>query len=171
MKNKPFEKVNEKQVSQTFVLNKTNVSKQRKAKYRLGVFVVVYARSETGIEYLLLKRKKHWIGWEFTKGGVEKGERDIETAEREVKEETGLRSVYIKKYNKKGKYLYDKKTKKDRKYDGQSYSLYSAEVIKGMIKIDKKEHLGFKWVDFKDAVKMLTWENQRECLRIVDKKI
>src|SRR3989338_1585099 len=120
MKNKPFERVNEKQVSQTFVLNKTNVSKQRKAKYRLGVFAVVYARGETGVEYLLLKRKKHWIGWEFTKGGVEKGERDIETAEREVKEETGLRSVYIKKYNKKGKYLYDKKTKKIENMTGKA---------------------------------------------------
>lgn len=141
-----------------------------KKRFRPGVFVVVYARGERGIEYLLLKRKKHWIGWEFSKGGIEKGESEIETAKREVKEETGLRVINIRKYNKSGKYLYDEKTCEDRKMDGQSYSLYSAEVVKGEVKIDKKEHSGFKWMSFKDAMHILTWKNQMECMKMVDKK-
>jgi 8-oxo-dGTP pyrophosphatase MutT (NUDIX family) len=142
-----------------------------KKRYRRGVFVVVYSKGEKGIEYLLLKRRKHWIGWEFTKGGIERGEREIETAEREVKEETGLRVINIRKYNKSGKYLYDEKTCEDRKMDGQSYSLYSAEVVKGEVKIDKKEHSGFKWMSFKETIKILTWENQRQCLKIVNKTL
>ena len=36
-----------------------------------------------------MKRKKHWVGWEFPKGGVDKGESPRETAIRETKEECG----------------------------------------------------------------------------------
>jgi ADP-ribose pyrophosphatase YjhB (NUDIX family) len=65
-----------------------------KQKYRLAVFIVVYRRTKNffgnkKIKYLLLKRKKHWVGWEFPKGGVDKGESPRETAIRETKEECG----------------------------------------------------------------------------------
>ena len=42
-------------------------------KFRQAVFVVIYRKNNLtkNFDFLLLKRKKHWIGWEFTKGGVE----------------------------------------------------------------------------------------------------
>ena len=43
-------------------------------KYRKAVFVVVYSKTPKGVEYLILKRKKHWKGWEFTKGKIERFE-------------------------------------------------------------------------------------------------
>ena len=42
--------------------------------YRKGFFIVTYSRTKEGIKYLILKRKLHWKGWEFPKGGLEKGE-------------------------------------------------------------------------------------------------
>ena len=39
--------------------------------YRKSVFIVVYRKTEKGILYLILKRKLHWVGWEFPKGGIE----------------------------------------------------------------------------------------------------
>jgi 8-oxo-dGTP pyrophosphatase MutT (NUDIX family) len=136
--------------------------------YRPAVFIVTYARTEKGIEYVLLKRKLHWKGWEFPKGGIEKSEIKEKTVRRELKEETGLNALKIRSWPINGKYVYDIKTQKERKYLGQTYSLFSAEVKKSKIKVDKQEHDYGKWVTFKEAMKKLTWSNQRKCLKTVN---
>jgi 8-oxo-dGTP pyrophosphatase MutT (NUDIX family) len=137
-------------------------------KYRKAVFIVVYSRTKKGIEYLILKRKLHWKGWEFPKGGLEKGEKIRDTIKREMKEETGLKPLSIKKFDFSGKYKYDK-TYEDRKgIIGQIFTLYAAEVKKGKVKIDKTEHSEYQWLNFDKAIKKLTWPNQKKCLRIVN---
>jgi len=140
-------------------------------KYRPAVFILTYSRTNKGIEYLLLKRKLHWNGWEFPKGGIERSETPKRAVKRELKEETGLKLVNIKKWNIKGKYLYDKKTREERGYVGQTYNLFSAEVRKANIKVDMEEHYYGKWFTFKEAIKKLKWSNQKKCLRIVDGEI
>lgn len=142
-----------------------------KKRYRKAVFVVVYAKENDKVEYLIFKRKKHWKGWEFTKGGVDNPETIKQCIFREVKEETGQKPLKINWYCKKGKFRYDRKFKERPGFIGQSYVLISAEIKKKKIKIDKKEHSGYKWVNYKQALKRLTWPNQRSCLRMVDKKI
>ena len=147
-------------------------------KYRKAVFVLGYAKTNSsrsgrvkGIEYLLLKRKLHWKGWEFPKGKIEKGEKKAETAKRELKEERGLSPVgrKIKKFNFSGKYKYKKILPDRPQYIGQTFSLFSAEVKKGgKITLDPKEHNGHKWVDFSKALKMLKWSNQKKSLRMVN---
>ena len=87
----------------------------------------------------------------------------------------------IKKFDVSGKFRYDKKLPDRIGLIGQSYSLYSAEVKsrsgspklrnagrKSKVMIDRKEHSGYKWLGFSDAVKKLTWRNQQKCLKIVD---
>ena len=49
-------------------------------KYRKAVFIVTYLKTKKGIKYLILKRKLHWVGWEFPKGGLEKKEKKIQGA-------------------------------------------------------------------------------------------
>ncbi len=138
-------------------------------KYRKAVFVVAYSKNRNSIEYLLLKRKLHWKGWEFPKGKIEKNEKKIETARRELKEETGHRALKIRKFNFSGKYLYKKKLKDRPGMIGQTFSLFAAEVSrKGKVTLDKKEHNGHKWVSFPKAIKMLKWPNQKKSLRIVN---
>jgi len=108
-----------------------------KGKYRKAVFVLLYSKTKKWIEYLLLKRKLHWKGWEFPKGKIEPGEKKVETARRELKEETGHRALRIKKFNYSGKYNY-KKTLKDRPgIIGQTFSLFAAEVKR---KGDQDDH-------------------------------
>ena len=77
---------------------------KEKGKYRKGVFIVTYRKTSKGIRYLILKRKLHWVGWEFPKGGVESKENIRKTIKREIKEETGQLSLNIKKYDFYGKY-------------------------------------------------------------------
>jgi len=144
-----------------------------KKRYRKAVFVVVYRKEKEKIKYLLLKRKRNWIGWEFCKGGNHGREPNKKTALREVKEETGHKALNIKKYNKSGKYKYSHKIEDRPGMIGQTYNLFSAEIGKGKITMDTEyhEHSAYKWVDYKKALKMLTWSNQRACLRLVNRTI
>lgn len=137
-------------------------------KYRRGIFIVVYSIVKEKPVYLILKRKLHWRGWEFPKGGKKFYETEKRAVKREVKEETGLGIIKIKKFSKRGKYRY-KKDLVDRKgIIGQTYKLYVVEVKKGKVKIDKKEHSDYKWVGFNEAVKKLRWKNQKTCLKVVE---
>ncbi len=139
-------------------------------KIRRAVFLVVYSRTEKGIKYLILKRKLHWKGWEFPKGGIEKFEIRRFVVKRELREETGLSPMKIKSFSEKGTYKYDKEYSDRKGFTGQSYKLYSVEVkFSKRIKLDKLEHSGYKWVSFNEAIKRLTWPNQRKCLKIVNK--
>lgn len=137
-------------------------------KFRKSVFIVVYSRRDGGLKYLILKRKKHWTGWEFPKGGREKGEKIIHTVKREVKEESGLEAMKIKRFNKFGLYRYEKIFPDRPGFIGQSYSLWAAEVGKGKAGFDPSEHSDCTWMDFEKAVKKVTWPNQKKCLKKVN---
>ena len=139
-----------------------------KPKFRRAVFIVVYAHTEKGIQYLILKRKLHWNGWEFPKGGMRNFETKEKAVRREIKEETELKPLKIKKFNIHGKYKYDKEYPDRKNIIGQKYSLYSAETKKAKVRLDKIEHSDYKWVKFESALKKLSWRNQRKCLKIVD---
>lgn len=140
-----------------------------KQKYRRGVFCVVYSQNKKGrIEYLLLKRKLHWKGWEFPKGALEKGENILDAVKREIKEETGLIPLKIKKFELSGKYKYQKELKDREGVVGQTFeALCAVEVKRGKI-ILGEEHFDYKWMSFDETLKKLTWANQKKCLKIVN---
>jgi len=140
-------------------------------RYRRAVFIVTYRKEKNKILYLLLKRKLHWKGWEFPKGGVEPNEQLKTTAKREAQEETGQDPIKIKSYNFKGNYPYKPLLKDRPEYTGQTYQLFSAEIKNKKVKLDPKEHSTYKWLDFNNAFKTLTWPNQKVSLNIVNKSI
>ena len=137
-------------------------------KYRKAVFVVTYQIKDAKPIYLILKRKLHWKGFEFPKGGIEFFESKKKAAIRELKEETGLNILKIQKHRYSGKYLYKKKFLDRTGIAGQTFSLYSVEAKDSKVKLDKKEHSNYQWLSFDKAVKKLTHSNQRKCLRIVN---
>ena len=150
---------------------------KKQKDYRKGFFAVVYRKElslkkkpqKEKIKYLLLKRKLHWKGWEFPKGGIKDKEFMNEAIKREIKEETGLSPRYIKKHISSGKFKYSKEYKDRPGFIGQTYSLYSIEVKDKKIKIDEKEHSNYNWFEFEKAFKKLKWSNQKKCLQVVNK--
>jgi len=143
----------------------------KKRKVRKAIFAVAYSMDKNGkIEYVILKRKKHWKGWEFPKGKIEKFELRRRTARREVQEETGLKILKINRLKIDGFYKYKKELKDRPGVIGQTYHLFGVKVGKGngKIKVDEKEHYSGKWVLYEEAMKLLTWEDQKKCLKIVN---
>jgi 8-oxo-dGTP pyrophosphatase MutT (NUDIX family) len=145
---------------------------KKKEKYRRAVFGVAYSKdSSENIEYIILKRKKHWKGWEFPKGKIEKFETKKMAVRREVHEETGLKVLKVKRFKEHGIYLYLKKLWDRPDKVGQTYHLFAVEVEKGngKIKLDPIEHNGYEWMSYEKALKKLTWPNQKHCIKIVNK--
>lgn len=98
--------------------------------------------------------------WGFPKGHVEKDETEIETATREVKEETNL-DVAIdvnKRYTMK--YVTDKGKLKE-------VVLFIAKCTGGEINRQESEVSEIKWLDFDEAVKTITYDNTRELFKKV----
>ncbi len=138
-----------------------------RGKYRKAIFIVTYKKINNKILYLILKRKMHWTGWEFPKGGVELFETKKMTVKREIKEETSLEAIRIINHRKKGRYEYSKKLP-DRPFIGQSYYLFSAEVPDKKTIVDNREHSSYMWLPYEKTLKKLTWQNQKECLKIIN---
>lgn len=139
-------------------------------KYRKGIFFVTYYLTKSNEPvYLLEKRKLHWKGWEFPKAGKRKFETNKHALKRELKEETGLKPIKIINHKVKGKYKYPKELKDRKGIGGQTYTLFSVQVKKKKVKIDKHEHDGYDWLVFDKAIKKITHSDQKKCLRIVNK--
>jgi len=140
-----------------------------KSKYRQIVFIVAYAEVKNKTKYLVLKRRFHWSGWEFPKGGIDFPESKRDTVKRELFEETGKKPLKIKKFNFHGRYMYKKKFPDRKDFIGQAYYLYAVKIKYGEVKLDEVEHSNYKWLSFNKAVKKVTFQNQKKSLKIVDK--
>lgn len=127
-----------------------------------GIYAVVYKKVNNEIRYLVMRRSQDWTGWEFVKGGVESGEDFDDTAPRELKEETNL-EIMLKK-SKHESHFYSRKDGKQRKH---VMKIYYGEYKGGEIKIGE-EHDGFAFMKLEDALKILSYEDQRKILVDVD---
>ena len=109
---------------------------------------------------VLLVYEKNMNFWGFPKGHMEKGENEIETALREVKEEVGLdveidnEKRYVLNYNVRNEI--DKTT-----------VLYVASPKNEKIVMQESEIEDAKWCDFEEALNTLTFDNSREMFKNV----
>jgi 8-oxo-dGTP pyrophosphatase MutT (NUDIX family) len=138
-----------------------------KLYYRPTVFMVVYSLGKE-IRYLVLHRTLHWNGWEFPKGGIEKREKNRDAILRELKEETGLKPVKIADMKIRGRFDYPRLHPDRPCVKGQSWRLFAVEVAGKKIRIDCREHDRYKWLGFASAHRILTWSDQRRCLKATD---
>ncbi len=140
--------------------------------YRKYVAAIIFYRTKSADLFLLLHRKQNWRGWEYVKGGLLPGESLRAGLRREIREETGARKFkVIKKLPLKIRYKWPKSYLKDEKrWRGAVQQVYVAEVFSKKIKLDKKEHSGYRWISGKTTVKMLTYKEPKAAMRFVLKK-
>lgn len=126
--------------------------------------IIVFKKDGQGIRYLLLHHGGDY--WNFPKGTQEKGEDDLQTALRELREETGIRNIKVIDSFFDG-YDYDFDTKirqgvKEKVYKAVVFFL--GEVKGEEIKISN-EHIDFGWFDFKTASERLFYQNGQDLLK------
>ncbi|HOK00614.1 MAG TPA: NUDIX domain-containing protein [Candidatus Pacearchaeota archaeon] len=125
---------------------------------------IIFRREKEKIYYLLLKyaaiNRVEKSYWGFVKGVVEKGERKKETILREVYEETSINDLkFIKGFKITNEYCF--KIKNDLYHKKVYYLL--AETKTKKIKLSF-EHLDYKWLLYQEAIKKLSFENDKKIL-------
>ena len=114
--------------------------------------------------YVLLIVHKGGRHWGFPKGHKDPGETDLQTAERELKEETGLivssflnKKPYIETYT-----FYKFHQKINKKVS------YFPAFVEGDLILQLDEIIDSRWVLIKEAGQFLTFKEAKEiCLKVV----
>lgn len=120
---------------------------------------VIFRKEKDKIFYLFLCCQSGHL--DFPKGNIEKGEKLNKTVRREVKEETKIEDIkFIPGFKKWIKYFYKLKNKNIFKI----VIFFLAETKTKEVKISS-EHIGFKWLSYKEAISQLVFENAKEVLR------
>jgi 8-oxo-dGTP pyrophosphatase MutT (NUDIX family) len=123
---------------------------------------VVYRETEKGRLYLLLQNAGRW---DFPKGGVEKGEGELETVRREVAEETGMGSIEIVPgFRKVIEYFYRREGKNIHKQVVYVLAKTDDEAVKISF-----EHQGFGWFPYREALERASYDNSKLTLAEAEK--
>ena len=113
---------------------------------------VVYRRTSEGIKFLLLYRRGNY--WNFPKGHFKAGEDSLRTALRETEEETGLKPSELRIIpNFRAYERFSFHAGGERIHD--TVILYLAETHQARVMIAPREHSGFAWFEYRDAVRIL----------------
>lgn len=110
---------------------------------------------------LLIKQKSG--AWGFPKGHVEHDETEVETAIREVKEET---NIDVEVYETK---RYSMVYKTDRNKN-KEVVFFLAKPISNFLRPQESEILETGWMSYSDALATLTYDNSKELLEKVLKE-
>jgi len=138
--------------------------------YRKGVSAIVFKRKGKKTVFLVLHRKLNWNGVEIMKGGLMARESEEHALGRELREETGIRRYRYVRTEYEYEYPWTKAYIKDKNtYHGAHFRLFIVEDLdkSDRIKIDKREHSGYGWVNGSKALKMLTYNDQEKALKFV----
>lgn len=128
--------------------------------------VIVFYQFPRSLKYLIIKhRKGHWA---FPKGHADKGETKLETALRELKEETGISKISLLKKSilLKEEYKFtDRKGVKILK----KVNYFIGEAKNRRVKIDYKEVTNFRWATVKAGMEKVTFDESKSILKKADK--
>lgn len=130
----------------------TKPESKRQIKKQVVAGFVIFRRTQDGIKYLLLYKRGQY--WNFPKGHFELGENSLDTALRETNEETGIDKNdmrIIPEFRAYEKFYFDRGN--ERIFD--TVILYLAETRESKVSISPREHGGFAWFLYHDALKVI----------------
>lgn len=118
----------------------------------------VLHKVQDGEKLFLLIQHKNGGHWAFPKGHVEKDETELQTALREIREETGYEAEIDNGFREVVTYSPKKDVMKDVVY-------FSGRVQGGIEHIQQEEVLGLRWENAGQALQTLTYDNDRQILQ------
>ena len=114
---------------------------------------IVYRRFHGNVEVLLIKHVNSGH-WSFPKGHVEGEETEVETARREIKEETGLDVIIDQTFRETVSY--------SPKRDTQKIVVYFLAMARNHEFSRQEDEISeIRWVDIGRAAQLLTYENDK----------
>lgn len=124
--------------------------------------IVPFREVDGEIVYLVISsavtKREHW---EFPKGGVEEGERELDTALRELWEETGVKDVRVLPgYREPIRYIY-------RRPEGlvsKQVVYFIGKVGDPSVTLREVEAKDYRWADYEETRKLLRHANARALL-------
>ncbi|HLG16228.1 MAG TPA: dihydroneopterin triphosphate diphosphatase [Blastocatellia bacterium] len=139
-----------------------------------SVQVVVFAETERGREYLLLRRVVSLGGfWQTVTGSLEEGETHRRAAIRELREETGITAAEVDLIDLGLTNTFEIAPHWRAKYSpGVTHNeevCFALRVGKCDVVIDTVEHDAYDWVEEGQALHMLYWESTQAALRVVSR--
>ena len=121
--------------------------------------VVFKKQKDNSTRYLLLHYEAGH--WDFPKGKQEKNETEERTAEREIKEETGIEDIeFLDSFKETVKYFY----KKGEETVYKEVIFFLARTRTEHVQLSS-EHIGYAWVSYEHAYKKLTYNSSKELLK------
>ena len=125
----------------------------------------MFRREGGKIFYLLLHYEEgHWGS---PKGHIENTETIEETARREIREETGLTDIqFIDGFKEQNQYFFTSQGQRIFK----TVTFLLAETRSKTIKLSF-EHIGFAWLPYEEALKQITFEDERKVLQKANRMI
>ncbi len=123
-----------------------------RVKKQIVAGFIIFRKTEEGLKYLMLYRRGGY--WNFPKGHFEAGEDALATAFREAEEETGLKKSelhIIPDFKTYVRFFFDRGEK--RIFD--TVILYLAETKQPHVRISPREHSGYAWFLYADALRIL----------------
>lgn len=113
---------------------------------------IIFRRTNEGIKYLFLYKRGGY--WNFPKGHFEQDENSFDTAFRETEEETGITKQELHLVSGFKTYVRFHFFHGDKKIQ-DTVILYLAETKKAEVRIEPREHNGFAWFLYQDAMRAL----------------
>lgn len=122
-------------------------------QYEKSCGAVVYRKYHGNIEILLIKHVNSGH-WSFPKGHVEADETEVETAKREIMEETSIEALIDSTFRETVSYSPKKDVQKEVVY-------FIAKAKNTNFVLQKSEVSEAKWVDINYAYNILTYDNDK----------
>ena len=138
------------------------------ARLPYQVLVILYIHNENGTRYCIFEREspKHQV--QFIAGGGENNETPLQTAMREVYEESGINDVSFQQLTSICYIPTNIFSESQRQIWGKDVLVIPEYSFGARVKSDKvtisNEHVGHQWVSYDEAIRQLKWDSNKTAL-------
>lgn len=139
-----------------------NVKQIKEVGREISAGIIIYRKTKEGVRFLLLYERGRY--WNFPKGKLDLGERSLDAAFREVREETGLSGHDLRlrqEFRVSDRFIYTR----ERQRIFKVVTFYLAETRNPVVRVSSYVHQGYGWFLYRDALRMLIHPNLRQMLK------